>query len=201
MENGQIYGRITLTEKKRPNEKYALSGQNKPANEEELNFHYSRERRLEKAPQTVRNLYERPLHKFSLIGPLIADKPRATIFFTIVFLCVVIIMLSIFGFMGKSYYLEGNKIEITATVIDDVTLIILKKNINANEPYAGSVNIGVSPVKPIESDVDFPVFYHSVSFTLQEEERYSFTVPFNEERLAIVLQTEKSSLEMIIKPE
>jgi hypothetical protein len=180
----------------RPNANYKLSRQNiDPLEEENLNFYYNRQRRLDKAPQSVRDLYEKPRPKFSLIRPLVGDKPRAVVFFTIIILCVLILVLSRLGYMDSSYSLDGNILEISAAIFEDATIINLKKTVNSKEPYTGAVDIGVSPVT---TDEDFPVFLHRAYFTLREEEEFSFVVPYNSPKLIMVLNTEKYSLNITI---
>jgi len=186
---------------KRPNANYKLSRQNPdPLEEEKLNFYYNRQHRLDKAPASVRNLYEKPRHKFNLLRPLIADKPRATVFFTIIILCVIIFIMALLGFMDDSYSLEGNKLEIRATSFEDTTIIVLRKTISGKDPYTGAVDIGVSPVVS-NPDEEYPIFIHRVFFTLREEEETRFVVPYNSPQLAIVFNTEKTSLKTTIKPQ
>jgi len=183
----------------RPNEKYKLSKEKtNPLEEEKLNFYYNRQHRLDKAPDSVRRLYEEPRQKFSLLRPLIGDKPRAIVFFTIIILCVVIVMIALFGFMDSAYSLDGNKLEISAIFVEDNTIVILKKTIDSKDPYTGAVDIAVSPVT---LDEEFPIFLHRVYFTLREKEESRFTVPYNSPQLAMVLQTEKSELRITIKPD
>ena len=188
------------TKRTRPNANYKLSRENPDKIEEEkLKFYYDRQHRLDKAPENVRKLYEEPLQKFSLLRPLIASKGRATLFFTIVILCVVILMLSLMGFMDRAYLLEGNKVEISASIIDeDSTLIVIKKTVDSKEPYTGAVNIGVSPANQKN---EYPIETFTVFFTLREEENCYFEVPFYAPTLAMVLQTEKSALKITVVPE
>jgi len=80
-------------EKKRPNAKYKLSNENVQG--KEIVYHYSRERRLEKASQAVRNLYsEPPRRRFGIFGALISSKPNAMLLGTIIFFCVLMLILS-----------------------------------------------------------------------------------------------------------
>jgi hypothetical protein len=182
----------------RPNAKYKLSkGDNADiTREEELTFHYNRERRLAKASQAVRDLYkEQKFNRFNLIRPLIADKPRATIFFSIIILCTAILLLSVLGYFDKFYKLEGNKLEISGTVFEGTTIITVKKIINSRlSVYTGAVDVAVSP--PVETDEQYPVFYHRLFFTFEPEEEYHFAVPFDSTELLLVFQTEKSSLKI-----
>jgi hypothetical protein len=187
---------------KRPNANYKLSKQGIEINpEEELNFHYNRERRLAKAPQNVRDLYNnKPGPRFSLLRPLVADRPRRIIFFTIVVLCLVIFVFSFLGLFGRTYSLDGNNLAITGTGYDGVTIIVIRKNNESRmTAYTGAVDITVSPVLTVPGE-DFPVFFHRIFFTLEQEEVYRFTVPFDAPELLVLIQTERSSLNLRITP-
>ena len=184
----------------RPNAKYKLS---KPDTdytppEEELVFYYNRERRLAKAPASVKKLYAEKIQRsFNLVRPLVADKPRAVLFFTIVVISIIIILFSLLGFFSKYHSLDGNKLEITGTIYEDNTIVVLRKTINDRSVYTGAVDIAVSPAVQTENE-QYPVFYHRVYFTLEQEEEYSFVVPFDSKRLAMVLQTEKTILKISV---
>ncbi|MDR1837217.1 MAG: hypothetical protein LBQ89_06110 [Treponema sp.] len=185
----------------RPNANYKLS---KPdgytPTEEELNFYYSRERRLAKAPQSVKDLYTgKKQNRFNLLRPLIADKPRAILFFTIVVICLAILLLSILGYFDKSFSFDGNKLEISGIRYEEITIVMVKKTVKSRTAYSGAVDIAVSPVVQNPDD-QYPVFYHRIFFSLEPEEEYSFTVPFDDAELAMVLHSEKSALKITIKP-
>jgi len=194
---------------KRPNANYKLS---KPDNvedvhgEENLTFYYNRERRLAKAPQSVKNLYaEKKQTRFSIFGPLVADKPRAILFFSIVIMCAFIYALSLLGYFDNSFSLDGNKVEVSGTKFEDLAIVVLKKTVKKGNvgAYSGAVDIAVSPVvgKTSENE-EFPVFYHRVYFYGTEPvEEYRFAVPFDSPELLIVLQTEKTSVNAKFKPE
>jgi len=188
----------------RPNANYKLSkpdSTGNPNEEEQLTFYYNREHRLAKAPKTVKDLYaEKKKVRFSLLRPLIADKPRAILFITILIICAFIVVLSMLGYFDNSYSLDGNKIEITGTKFEGTTIVLLKKTLkkDLSSPYSGAVNIAVSPVLNNE-DEDLPVFIHRVFFSLEQEEEYRFTAPFDSPELLTVLQTEKSTLTVKFK--
>jgi len=185
----------------RPNEKYKLSkGDNLNVKEEELVFYYNREHRLAKAPQNVKNLYNgaQKKNRFSLIRPLIADKPRAMLFVTILVICAAIIVFSILGYFDNSYALEGNKIEINGTVLEGTTVVILRKTVKNSEAYSGAVDIVVTVA--VQSGEELPLFQHRVFFTLSKEEEYHFVVPFDSPELLMLAQTEKSNIRIKFKP-
>ena len=192
---------------KRPNAKYKLSKPDKvdAYDEQNLVFYYNRERRLAKAPQIVRDLYTKKKQsrfgRFNLFAPLVADKPRAMLFFTIVILYAFIYVLSLMGYFDSSYSLDGNKIEIEGAKYENMAIVTVKKTTGKNESsaYTGAVDIAVSPV--VTDGEDFPVFYHRVFFSLDGVEEYRFVVPFDSPELLIVLQTEKSKINAKFKPE
>ena len=190
---------------KRPNANYKLS---KPDNvsideEEDLHFYYNRERRLAKAPQSVRDLYtEKRVYRFNLLKPLIADKRRAILFFTIIIICAMIYAMSMLGYFDDSYSLDGNKIEISGTKFENMAVVALRKTVkkDSGNAYSGAVDIAISPVAGGENE-EIPIFYHRVYFTLDPVEEYHFVVPFYATELIMVLQTERRSINAKFKAE
>jgi hypothetical protein len=199
---------VTDDGKQRPNAKYKLS---KPDNaeppEEGLTFYYNREHRLAKAPKDVQDLYkEKKPNRFGFFTVLVADKPRKFIFLSIILICVMIWILAFMGYFDSSYTLDGNKINVSAVVYKDTTVIVINKTVKDKNAYTGAVDAAVSVPVSLQDDAqgdastqienNFPVFYHRVFFSLEKEERYSFAVPFESGELLLVLQTEKYSLKI-----
>jgi hypothetical protein len=187
-------------EKKRPNAEYPLQNTNQDSGE--LVFHYSRERRLANAPKSVQDLYKEPGKKgFGLFRSLTATKPLATLFISIVVLCVMIFAIDKLGLLADS--LGGNKITVSAIKYEGETFLVLTKTYAARkdgkEPYTGLVDIAVSPVVK-NPEEDFPVFNHRIFFSLAAEEEYRFSVPFTSEELILVLQGETGSTNFKVKP-
>ncbi|WP_461246575.1 hypothetical protein [Treponema sp. R6D11] len=197
----------TEGKKPRPNANYKLSkpdGPN-PAAEENLVFYYSRERRLEKSSQAVKDLYAKrqPHNSFNLLKPLVADKPRATLFFTIILICVFIVIVSLVTKTG-AYSLDGNRIDIIGTRFEGATIVVLTKTVkkNADRAYTGAVDLAVSyPVIEGAENEESPVFYHRIFFSMEPVEEYRFAVPFDSPQQVIILQSEKSRLQINYKPE
>jgi hypothetical protein len=199
-------------EPQRPNANYRLSrpeGTENPTGEEGLHFHYNRERRLAKAPQAVKDLYtvKKKPSRFSLIGALVSTKPTAMLFFTIAILCAAMIVLSLVGFFDSSYLLDGNKLNIRGTRYEGTVIMVIRKTIKKGAGYSGAVDIAVAPlaaplVAPLAAAAeDYPVFYHRIFFSAEADEEYRFAVPLDPPELALVLQTEKSTLKIKLKPE
>jgi hypothetical protein len=190
-------------ERKRPNANYRLSNEN--ANIEEITFYYDRERRLEKAPQAVRDLYkEEPPRRFGFFQSLVGSKPRAILFFTIIVLCAMIFILSSLDYFGSTYNLDGNRLSIQAISYEGTILVALKKTAQKNAlsllnpGYTGAVNIVVLPADNIQPE---NAFYHRVFFTHEETENYRFAVPFETDELLLIIQTEKRTLNVRIQPD
>ena len=227
--NEQLSENSDLITKQRPNANYKLS---KPDNIEipndELNFRYNRQRRLENAPQIVKDLYNEPKKmRISFFGVLLADKPRRMLFFVIIILCGIIMALSLLGYFDTSYFLEGNRIEISGTIFEGTTIILIKKTTANTVFYTGTVDIAVFPIIRESSDAGFSfddlnedtnltppvgstdqnihrqsqIYYHRIFFTMENEEIYRFAVPFDSPELGIVLQSEKNTLQLTFKPE
>jgi len=185
--------------KKRPNTNYSLSSSNREIERDDsIVYHYSRERRLENAPKEVQDLYkEKKTSRFGFLGVLIADKPRRLLFIVIILLCIAVFMLSRLGYFDTTHILEGNKIEINGTIFEGSTILVLRKNVKNEKAYTGAVDIAVS-VPALPEEENYPVFYHRIFFTKENDEIYRFVVPFDDPELLMVLQNERASLQIKI---
>jgi hypothetical protein len=187
-------------ERKRPNANYPLS--NKKTNDEELVFYYSRAARLAKAPKSVQALYEEsPKRKFGFFRALTATRPLAMLFISIMFFSAVIMVISYLGFNDASYILGGNRVSVSAIKFQGETFIVLEKTFQENQDvYTGVVDIAVSPEAAGEGDpAAYPVFTHRVFFSLNPAEEYRFSVPFEAEKLLMVLLGEQDSAQFTVK--
>jgi hypothetical protein len=192
----------------RPNAKYKLSKTDErpnPYGDDNLVFHYNREHRLEKAPQSVRDLYSgNPKNRGGFFKTLTGDKSRSAVFFSIVIMCFFLWILVFLGKFDDSYTLDGNNIKISGIRYEDSTIVVLKKTLKKSKSaaYSGSVDIAVSPeVSSADEITESNVFYHRIFFSMAEEEEYRFVVPFDSPVLLMILQTEKSSKNISFKPE
>ena len=199
----------TEKEKQRPNANYRLSNENTTG--EEIVYHYNRDRRLAKAPKSVQDLYkEGPRRKSGFFRSLVGTKPKAMLFSTIMIVSVMIVLISVFGLASDTHELEGNTLSIQGIRYEDLVIISIKKTLKKDTPlqrgraYTGAVNIGISPVIKSGQEQNMgagDIFFHKIFFTNESVENYSFAVPFDQEELALVFQTEKKTLSLTIKPE
>jgi hypothetical protein len=195
-------------EKKRPNAKYKLS--HEKIQGPEIVYYYNRERRLEKSSQAVRDLYtEQPKRRLGFLYALTGSKSNTMLFGTIIFLCALMLLFSYFGISGDSRELDGNILSVKGINYDGTVLIEVRKTHRKDrfarsiKPYIGAVEIAVFlPAKSGQEQSQQPtaVFRHKIFFTNEQEEYYRFAVPFDQSELALIFQTEKKTLNMIIKP-
>jgi hypothetical protein len=197
-------------QRQRPNAKYKLSYENAKPGADEMVFYYNRERRLEKAPQGVRDLYEMPRrHRFNLIKPLVKTKPLAMLFFSIIVICVLILVFSLLGFTDPNDTLDGNNISIQAIQVEGSVIMAVDKSLKKRSfldrfsapvpPYTGAVDIVVQPV--LKSGEAPEVFLHKIFFTFEPQEYYRFSIPFDADELTVILNTETKSLQLKVKTE
>jgi hypothetical protein len=192
--------------KKRPNANYKLSkSDNAPVSQEELNFYYNREHRLAKAPKNVQDLYkEKKPNRFGFLGILVADPPRRILLATILLMCAVIWLFSLLGYVDTSYNFDGNLVKISAIDYEGAVIVVVNKTVKNKNVYTGAVDIAVSvPIQTQggedkQTENDYTVFYHRLFFSLEKHERYSFAVPFESDKLLLVLQTEKKTLKITV---
>jgi len=191
----------------RPNANYALS--EKKQEEDKLTFYYSREARLAKAPQAVRDLYNNPPKRsFNLIRPLVDTKGKAILFTTIILMCVALLLISILSPDG-AYNLEGNRITVQAVKYEGTIIVLIKKSLAKNRrgkprtvsAYTGAVNIGASPPQAASNDETPQIFMHRIFFTAQDTEEFRFSLPFESDRVIMVLQTEKNQISITVDVE
>jgi len=196
--------------KQRPNANYKLS--NDSYKEDQLVYHYDRERRLAKAPQSVRDLYNAPVHRFNLLRPLVRTKPLAMMFISIVVISLVILAIGVLGLASDTHVLDGNQLSIQAIRYEGTIIIAVDKTMkktgmarfSRSEAYTGAVDIAVQPVLKSGEAQDWQpedIFYHKIFFTLEPAEYYRFSVPFDAGELALVFRTEKKTLGLTVKAE
>jgi hypothetical protein len=184
--------------RRRPNAKYPLT-EKKPG-PEELVFYYSRERRLSGAPPPVKALYaETPKKKFGFFRSLTATRPLAMLFISILFLCAAIVIISIVNAAG-AYTLGGNRVTVDAVQFRGETMVVMTKTVTDTEnAYTGLVDIGAAPALAKGSGAEnYPVFTHRIFFSLNAEEEYRFSLPFEAEKLLMVLQGEQHTARFTI---
>jgi hypothetical protein len=152
----------------------------------EPQFYYSRERRLSKAPASVRALYEdqgRP--RFNLLRPLVSTRSNAVLFGTLVVLAFISLAMGFSAFGAGAQDYRGCRISVSALRFEGAALVTIKKTVRG-EGYAGPLDIAVSPVSGGES----PTYPHRVIFSPGKSEEFRFSVPFEGPELLVRISPE-----------
>jgi len=203
--------------KQRPNAGYKLSNENANLSEEKIVHYYNREHRLKKARKSVRDLCNTPPQRprFNLLKPLVGTKPLAMMFFSIIVICVIIVALSLLGLTSADYTLDGNHVSVQAIRYEGAVIMAVDKSTRKSSgldrfsrsapPYTGAVDIAVQPLLKdgeVRGEIPEDLFFHKIFFTLEPQEYYRFSVPFDTDELAVVLRTETNkSLQLTVKAE
>ncbi|MDR1618981.1 MAG: hypothetical protein LBS06_08075 [Treponema sp.] len=188
------------TPRRRPNAGYPLSPEKNTG--EELVFRYSRDRRLAKAPQKVRELYRpsSPKKKSGFFRSLTATRPLAMLFGSVMVLSVITVIMAVYGGAQNSRIMEGNRVSVTAMRYEGATFMVLNKHRRNTAAYTGPVDMAVSPVAQRGGDEGQPVFSNRIFFSLREKEEFRVSVPFEAEELLIVLQNESVTADLRARP-
>jgi hypothetical protein len=151
----------------------------------EPQFYYSRERRLAKAPASVRALYEdRGKPGFNLLRPLVSTKSNAILFGTTVVLIFISMVMSFFGFAAGEKDYRGSRVSVSAVHYEGAALVIIKKTTRGNG-YTGPLGIAVSPLG--KSSAESSPYPHRVVFSSRKTEEFRFSVPFEGPELLVEL--------------
>jgi len=194
----------------RPNSAYKLTP--KKQDDDKLIYYYSREKRLDKASDAVRNLYshEKPA-RGGLLRPLIANKGRTFIFTSILLMCAVLFLINILDLSG-SYNLAGNKITAQALKYEGAIIVLVKKTssknwlgkLRADTIYTGAVDIRAFPVKTAslaDAGETGTAFMNRITFTGEAEQEFRFTLPFETDTVLLILQAGSKQARINLKVE
>jgi hypothetical protein len=182
----------------RPNPGRELS--EKKTGEEEMVFYYSREKRLEKAPQRVRALYkESSPPKFNLLRPLIATKPLAALFATMLIFSAISAIVAFSGIADRSYKFQGNNIAVDAQRYQGTVIVTIQKKPDREGRTAegGALDILISPVQGRGGEGSG--FSHRLVFSSGKEEEFRMVVPFDSPKLIFQFRGESEVLEFKVK--
>jgi hypothetical protein len=166
-------------------------------------YYYSRARRLERASEAVRELNNGVTVRPGLFRALTATRSLAILFVTIVIFTVLGIAASFFSRGNDQIKLGGNAITVSAMTYQGSTFIVLTKTAGTDGgSYTGTVDLAVSPApqgKDNPPGAVSPISTHRIFFSLNREEDYRFSVPFEAAELLILAQIEKERRSFRVK--
>jgi hypothetical protein len=155
----------------------------------EIVYHYSRDHRLGKATQAVRDLNEntgRP----SFIRTFTKTKGNIFVLITIVMMSGIIMIINFSSAGAKASFSLGNN-SVTIFLEEEESILFLsisKTVLGGKEAYTGPVDITASPV--LSEGERIHVFTHRIFFSADTLETYDIALPFEGERIIVILQTE-----------
>lgn len=155
-------------------------------NEERLNFHYSRERRLEKASESVRNLNDSSFSgKQGLFRTLTATKPLAFLFLGIVMLSLTGLFVSYLLPNDDTSVLASNRMDLSAFSYQDTSYLILEKTA-LDGAYIGPVDIVVTEAGERNAELRKEL----VTFTPEKEQEFRLAIPYKLDRVIVLLHAD-----------
>ncbi|MDR1904014.1 MAG: hypothetical protein LBQ88_17225 [Treponema sp.] len=167
--------------------------------EQELVYYYNREHRLARASPAVQALNEQKASSRNTVfkSPM-AVRPLVILFSTIVILTVTGFIMGAFSGKDEGKKLGGNSITAEAMRYKGATYIALKKTYAGNEHvYTGTVDIAVS-VPELKSAEAVPIITERVFFSLEQNEEYRFSVPYEAPELLILLKSETEMISLVV---
>lgn len=198
------------TLKTKPDGRTGFSGGEEP--NQDIVFHYSRERRLARASQAVRDLYDtspssRPTLYKALTG---GTRSGAMLLITIVIVSFVLMFLSRGIKASGGAKLAGNTLTVSAMSFPahegkdeaSTAYIAALKKADSERAYTGPVDVAVSIYqKEGGTGEDMPIAARRIFFTLEPEEDFRFSVPFTGPELILVFRAEEELATLRVKPE
>jgi hypothetical protein len=182
-----------------------------PVINHEIVFHYSRDHRLERASPAVRELnnpngQKRP----GLFKTLTATRSHAFLLVSIITLSIFMIMVSILSDRKDTSALGGNILKVEAMRFEGATFIVIHKTIKTSlfktdmPVYTGMVDMAIRPQVSAgekKAGVESPIATQRIFFSLNEEEEYRFSVPFEASTLFILMQAESERIMIKVQAE
>ena len=143
-------------------------------------FYYSREHRLSRASQTVRDFNEGEPTRPGLTKALFGTRGNIFLFGSILMICAMLVLTSRFSGGERRIKLGGNTVAITISREEGAFILDMVKNAPKNgEAYTGDVWFAVSPVMPKSKEgVQPEVFTDYATFFPLEYEVFRFPLPF-----------------------
>ncbi|MDR1566697.1 MAG: hypothetical protein LBS48_05380 [Treponema sp.] len=166
----------------------------------DLVFHYSRERRLVRASQAVRELNESAPVRRGFVRTLAGTKSNIFVLVSILLICIMFVLGTRLGDRNnESFKLGENSVILLIKKSGGSLELSLQKEAPENgEAYTGAVDIAVSPVQPKppagEENPQPSITTGRIFFTYTRKETYSLSLPFPEGEFIVILQSENERI-------
>jgi hypothetical protein len=171
----------------------------------DLVFYYSRARRLERASAAVRALNEEGASKRPLISRTFSASKSLSLLFLVLMGLILVIVSIVSSRDDGSRVLGGNTVTVSARKFQGTTYLTIKKSVKQqDEVYTGTVDLAVSPALSPEEEKNgavAPISTHRIFFSLDPEEEYRLSVPFESSRLLLLMQAGEELIRLSVEPE
>jgi hypothetical protein len=172
----------------------------RPEDSSEVMYYYSREHRLARASAAVRELNESSSSRPGLLGSFAGNKSNIFILASILIIAVMFILYSrLEGGNSEGFKLGENSVILSINKTGEgYSLSIVKEAPEKGDPYAGAVDVAVSPVqpKPAPGEENSPpeIVTDRIFFTYDNREEYSLPLPFGGKDFIVILQSENERI-------
>jgi hypothetical protein len=152
-------------------------------------FYYSRERRLERASKAVQAINKPgPAMKGGLVRVLFATRSGTLLFITIVILCIFMLFIYYTRDRNSGVKIGGNSVSVSALRYSGSTYVEIKKKGLGDDYYTGTVDLAVSIPQKLIAGEEAPIVNRRIFFTLEEQEEFRFSLPFDAPELILLMQ-------------
>jgi hypothetical protein len=156
---------------------------------ENLTFYYSRERRLERASESVRRLnsqgHQRPPNFFRT---LTSTRASAFLLLAILMLVLTFGVITFLGMFQNRVLFLGNSVELSALRFKGSTYTVIKKTVKSQKPYVGPVDLAIRGTSPSGG----PISVQRIVFSNDKAEEFRLALGGEWETLVVILQAQGS---------
>jgi hypothetical protein len=170
--------------------------------QQDTTFHYSRERRLNRASPEVRALNDGKHARPTLRKILFGNRANIMLFISIIVISVFGLAINYFNrdnretSPGSTTRLGENHLSLVILRFEQTLILTIVKDApESGEVYIGEVDIAVSPVMPrlseAETEEEITVFSHRIFFGPVDSETFRITIPFEGEDFFVILRADE----------
>lgn len=163
---------------------------------EPMTFYYSRERRLERASESVQRLnsqtHQRPPNFFKA---LTSSRASAFLLLAILMLVLTFGIITFLGILQNRAVFLGNSMELSALRFKGSTYTVIKKTVKSQKPYVGPVDLAIRGASPPGG----PVSIQRIVFSNDKTEEFRLALGGEWETLVVILQAQGSKVELQCK--
>jgi hypothetical protein len=176
-----------------------MEGEQKRIGHEDVTFYYSRERRLARAPEKVQMLHAGAFtRRPGLFRSLVATKSMAFLLLAILMLSATALVMSYLLNRESNQNMLGNSFTVEAFRFQGSTYVAIKKQAATKDAYSGPLEVAVSPYLKEPERSQFPIEIKKLVIGLQQREEYRFSVPFEAEKMVMLLKCKEEMLKFTI---